>query len=180
MNYLCHSGVKGMKWGVRNGPPYPINSKFSNPDGLSVAMKRLKYRNYTRLLRPETTLREGGSCHDQVMLELQELRRMGLKPKAKFLMEYNDNNQGGMTHSFVYFKKNKKTYWFENAWSERAGIHEYKSVKDIQKEIRKAHKTGEYGDIKKYPHIVFTDFNEQNHKYGENLQEFVDRCFKKG
>lgn len=22
-----HSGVKGMKWGVRNGPPYPIKDK---------------------------------------------------------------------------------------------------------------------------------------------------------
>ena len=24
MNELCHHGVKGMKWGVKNGPPYPI------------------------------------------------------------------------------------------------------------------------------------------------------------
>lgn len=24
-DYLIHSGTKGMKWGIRNGPPYPIN-----------------------------------------------------------------------------------------------------------------------------------------------------------
>lgn len=24
---LCHEGVKGMAWGVRNGPPYPLNSE---------------------------------------------------------------------------------------------------------------------------------------------------------
>ena len=26
-NYLSHNGIPGMKWGVRNGPPYPLDSK---------------------------------------------------------------------------------------------------------------------------------------------------------
>ena len=24
MNYLQHHGIEGQKWGVRNGPPYPL------------------------------------------------------------------------------------------------------------------------------------------------------------
>lgn len=24
MAYLCHHGIKGQKWGVKNGPPYPL------------------------------------------------------------------------------------------------------------------------------------------------------------
>lgn len=176
--YLAHYGVKGMHWGVRNGPPYPIESKFSSPKELSAKMRKLKYREYTKLQDPDTTFKRGGSCHDQVFAELRELRRMGLKPKAKFLMEYNDHNQGGMTHSFVYFKNRGKTYWFENAWQERAGIKAYLSINDIKKSIRRAHKTGEYGNYKKYPHLVFSDFHEERHVPGENLQQFVDRCLE--
>ena len=26
-NFLAHHGVKGQQWGVRNGPPYPIEDK---------------------------------------------------------------------------------------------------------------------------------------------------------
>lgn len=30
--YICHSGRKGMKWGVRRGPPYPIDGHKSGVD----------------------------------------------------------------------------------------------------------------------------------------------------
>lgn len=26
MDYIAHHGIKGQKWGVKNGPPYPLNS----------------------------------------------------------------------------------------------------------------------------------------------------------
>ena len=26
-NYLSHHGIKGQKWGKKNGPPYPLDSK---------------------------------------------------------------------------------------------------------------------------------------------------------
>ena len=28
--YLCHHGIKGQSWGVRNGPPYPLDQKTHN------------------------------------------------------------------------------------------------------------------------------------------------------
>jgi hypothetical protein len=31
MFFLYHTGVKGMQWGVRHGPPYPINPKNPGP-----------------------------------------------------------------------------------------------------------------------------------------------------
>lgn len=35
-NYLVHHGIEGQKWGVTNGPPYPLN-----PKDYSAAEKRL-------------------------------------------------------------------------------------------------------------------------------------------
>lgn len=29
-NYLAHHGIKNQQWGVRHGPPYPLNKKVSN------------------------------------------------------------------------------------------------------------------------------------------------------
>lgn len=37
-NVLAHHGIKGQKWGVRNGPPYPLNRSKSN--GLKNAAKK--------------------------------------------------------------------------------------------------------------------------------------------
>ena len=28
-NTLCHHGIKNQHWGVRNGPPYPLDRKLS-------------------------------------------------------------------------------------------------------------------------------------------------------
>lgn len=44
MNELYHHGVKGMKWGVRNGPPYPIeeNNRHGNRDKITILKKGSK------------------------------------------------------------------------------------------------------------------------------------------
>lgn len=36
---LYHHGVKGQKWGVRNGPPYPLSSKISTGKALKKSAK---------------------------------------------------------------------------------------------------------------------------------------------
>ena len=176
--FLMHYGIKGMKWGVRRTPEQLGHHNISNPRQLSKSMQKLKYKDYTKLQSPEITLKNGGSCHDQTFAELKILRQMGYQPKAKFLMEVDDHGQGGMTHSFAYYKDGGKTVWFENAWKDRAGTHAYNSINEIKKEFHKSHQNGSFGNKKKYNNLIWSDFHEKDHKPGEDLQTFVNKCLR--
>lgn len=180
-DFLMHYGIQGMKWGVRRTPEqlgHIHESHHNYENEFSARMKKVKYKNFTKLQSPKQTMKNGGSCHDQTFAELKQLRKLGYKPKAMFVMEVDDKGQGGMTHSFVYYKKGDKTRWFENAWGDRAGIHDFDSIKDIQKEFRISHKNGSFGNNKMYNNLVFSDFHEDKHKVGETLGEFVNVCLR--
>lgn len=47
MNCLAHHGIKGQKWGVRNGPPYPIED--------NVMKKGTRLKTVSKWSRPEDT-----------------------------------------------------------------------------------------------------------------------------
>ena len=42
--YLIHFGIKGQKWGVRNGPPYPLDESQKRESELTNARKSIKNR----------------------------------------------------------------------------------------------------------------------------------------
>lgn len=153
-------------------------SQWKNDKELSAWMKKnIKYTNYTKLMTPDEVYEsKKGSCHDQVMFELSALRKMGYKPKALFIIEYNENDDGrdNETHSLVYYEKNNKVYWFENAWGGMEGIHEFKSVQDLKDKLIQLHNSGKMGNCNKYPELEITSF--KSHKPGESLQELVDIC----
>lgn len=39
-NYLMHHGIPGQKWGVRNGPPYPLDRKASHRSKSSITYEK--------------------------------------------------------------------------------------------------------------------------------------------
>ena len=156
--------------------------KFSNPEELIRWMKtNIRYSNYTKLMsHDDVAIEKHGSCHDQVMFEIEELHKMGEKPKSLFIMEYNKSGQGGMTHSLVWVDNhNNEILWIENAWSDMQGIHKFQSVKDLKNHITQLHKTGKFGNIKQFPSLEIVSLNVNEHKPGETLQEFVHKCISK-
>ena len=153
-----------------------INIEFHTPEELLKWMNQnIRYSNFTKLKSPEEVFTsKSGSCHDQVMFEMYCLRKMGLTPNAEFFIEYRPpKTQGGMTHSFVYYKKDGKVCWFEHAWGGMEGIHVFKSLGTIKKYIREKHKRGDFGNYNEYPMLEFK--NMGSHKPGETLGEFVNK-----
>lgn len=152
------------------------NIEFHTPEELLKWMNQnIHYSEFTKLKSPEEVFTsKSGSCHDQVMFEMYCLRKMGLTPKAEFFIEYHPHkSQGGMTHSFVYYKKDGKVCWFEHAWGGMEGIHVFKSLGTIKKYIREKHKRGDFGNYNEYPMLEFK--NMGSHKPGETLGEFVNK-----
>ena len=150
-----------------------IDISFNSPKELSDWMKKnIKYKEFTKLMSAEEVYAaEGGSCHDQAEFENYMFNIMNIKHGRIFFIEYNkDSNQGGMTHTFLYYKEKNKFYWFENAWGGQEGIHgPYNSIAEMKDKVKELHmKNSKFDDIE------FA--NVKNIKPGMNLQEYVDAC----
>ena len=153
--------------GVKNDQQNPSNAV----EILSRRMKSFRYAEFTTLKDHDWVAKnKKGSCHDQVMYELQELRKCGLSPKSKFFIQVDNKGQGYQTHSFVYYELNGKYIWFENAWEDQAGIHVYNSYYSMKKDIEKKLNTP------KGIHIVWGKFDDSKLKFGDDLQTLVDKC----
>lgn len=159
-------------------PPARSLSRTTTPGGLLAFMQsNIRYSEFTTLKSPEEVLQtKSGSCHDQTMFALNELRAMGYSPNALFVAELAmPSGHCGMTHSFVYYKKNGFICWFESSWGGYEGIRSFKSIKDIKQFFETQHKAGIFGDVKQYPFLQWGWFGI--HTPGETLQEVVDKVW---
>ena len=148
------------------------DSMCDTPEQLSEMMSHIKYTGFTSLKSPlETFLTTCGSCHDQVMLEIQELYDMGLLPVGKFIMAVDAQGQGLETHSFVYYVIDNEYYWFENAWEDLAGIHVFSDYDDMLDSVMFA-----FSRRLDYDKLYLADFIPEQHTIGEDLDTLVDIC----
>lgn len=87
------------------------------------------------LAKPEEVINfKIGTCFDQVELERQIFKSLGLKFNSYFMIYYDSKKI--YTHTFIVYEENDKFYWFENAWENYRGIHEYLSLYDLLTSIK--------------------------------------------
>lgn len=157
--------------------------RFRSPYQLLEYMNSFAYADFEFLMSPAEVFDTcTGSCHDQVMLELDELGMQGLNPQAMFIMAMYPEQTldtargdtviiGGETHSFVYWEKDGKCYWFENAWRDYQGLHEFDSEQDLLDAVISA-----FAERNPDQYIYLASFDPDEHAIGEDLDTLVDTC----
>lgn len=169
-DFLAHHGVKGQKWGVRLGPPYPLSKQATAVKNLVNDIKQIKYKEFTKLMSPqEVAQSKSGSCHDQVFYEYDYLKQNGLDPKAHFFIELDGKGHGGQTHSIIYFLLNDKYYWLENAWGDQKGLHDYPSKDQLIADV-----LDRWDKSAEYPDIYDGNMDCEKLHPGMSLQEIID------
>lgn len=145
---------------------------FGTPEELFDFMQDFEYKDFDTLMSAiDVYLNKSGSCHDQTLFEYSCLRDMKLRPHARFLIAVDKDNIGGETHSFVYWVANGHAYWFENAWEDYKGIHEFNSVPELIDAVVDA-----FTERNPRKYIYISNLMPADHTIGEDLETFVDIC----
>ena len=139
------------------------------------------YENYSLMTPKEVLKNKKGICVDQSEFERDWFEKHDYEHKVMIIeIEREDTKPG---HQFLIYKENNKYYWFENAWYDERGIHEYNTyeelIKDIknkfiiQNEITEEEKEKiEIYEAIKYPyHISYEEMDK--YKYKEKLNNIL-------
>ena len=87
------------------------------------------------LMSPEEVLKyKKGVCTDQCVFERDWFRKHNYNFDVMSIQVFRDNDAPG--HAFLWYEENSKYYWFEHAWYDEAGIHEYNSYDELINDIK--------------------------------------------
>lgn len=93
------------------------------------------FYSFYYLLTPEEVLsKKCGVCWDQVELERKLFSDNSIECETYFI--YLDDKRQLPSHTFLTFELNNKYYWFEHAWGNMQGIHEYKNILELLSDVK--------------------------------------------
>lgn len=135
-----------------------------------TTMKNFKYKEFDKLMSPaQVEKTKSGSCHDQVMYEINMLKKAGIEASAKFVIALDNRGKGGDTHSFVYYKNpDGSVVWIENAWASQRGVNMFNNEKEMMQYV------ADHFNKKNGEKVYISDFNADKHYIGEDLQTLVN------
>ena len=160
-----HHGIKGQKWGVRNGPPYPLNRMsgvMSLNDSMNkwnygvvinnkiiTDMNKINWADYRTIPITQMDKYHTGICYDYVNYQHDVFKKRKLKDNSyMFVIERGPNDV--VTHTFSTVDVNNKKYWFESSWLPHQGVHEISSYTDVVNALREEYGVNNSYDLYKY------------------------------
>lgn len=99
-----------------------------------------KFTQEYRLQSPEELLESGhGVCWDTVELERRWFTEHGFSPKTYFVMYAKEGGTDLPTHTFLAYEQKERWYWFEQAFADQRGLHEYSSLDELLQDVLDKH-----------------------------------------
>ena len=72
-----------------------------------------------------------GNCFDQVEFERNWFENNNYEYKTIYNQVLLNYDNSYPTHTFLVYKENNKWYYFENAWEDMKGIHEFNTLEEL-------------------------------------------------
>lgn len=154
--YLIHHGKIGQKWGVRNGPPYPLTQNKTNKNGINPE----EYERISRAIKTASLgLMIGTGCY-------VAFRTGAINHIAKLAIESNNSKLLESKAKEIMSDELKK---ISQVIKEDTEIHHMASKKDIKLTNKPL-----YGSYDKYDRIVYKyglkDFDGTGNRYDVTLK----------
>lgn len=92
------------------------------------------YENYSLMTPEEVLINKKGICVDQSEFERDWFSKNNYEHKVMVIQIEREGSAPG--HQFLMYKENNKYYWFENAWYDERGIHEYSTYEDLIEDVK--------------------------------------------
>jgi hypothetical protein len=117
-----------------------------------------------------------GTCWDDTEFERYSFESMGYETKVFFMIFAGEKSFP--THTFLAYKEKDKWFWFEYAFGDCRGIHEYNNLEELILDA----KGKNFDAALKYDGATSEDekdlmiFEYEKPRYGCSAQEFVDNA----